>query len=53
MYKQNPATNGYFLVSELDDNLQRGYYDSPLGYNNVNCFINEVLKIENKKAFYF
>ena len=33
--------------------LQSGYYEYPLEYNNVGCFVNEVRKIVNKMAFYF
>ena len=29
------------------------FYEAPLGYNNVDCFIIEVLKLENRTAFYF
>ena len=48
IYKQNPVLNAYELVSELEDVLQNSYYKSPLGYNNVDWFVNEDLKIENK-----
>ena len=37
----------------MDDILQSGYYESHLGYNNVNWFVNEAVKLEIKKAFYF
>ena len=30
-YKQNPVPNGNFLVSEMEDVLKSGYYESPLG----------------------
>ena len=53
IYKQNPVLNGYEIVSELEDVLQSGYYKSPLGYDNVDWFVDEVLKLENKMAFYF
>ena len=53
IYKQNPVLNGYHIVSELEDVLKSDYYKSPLGYNNVNWFIDEVIKLENKMAFYF
>ena len=33
--------------------LKSGHYESPLGYNNVDWFVKEVIKIENKMAFYF
>ena len=29
------------------------YYKSPLGYNNVDWFVDEVIKLENLMAFYF
>ena len=53
IYKQNPVLNGYHIVSELEDVLKSEYYKSPLGYNNVDWFVDEVLKIENKMAFFF
>ena len=52
-YKQNPVLNGYHIVSELEDVLKSHYFKSPLGYNNVNWFVVEVIRIENKMAFYF
>ena len=51
--KQNPVLNGYHIVSELDDVLKSDFYKSPLGYNNVDWFVNEVIKLENKMAFSF
>ena len=53
IYKQNPVLNGYHIVSELEDVLKSEYYKSPLGYNNVDWFVDEVMKLENKMAFYF
>ena len=53
IYKQNPVLNGYRIVSELEDVLQSGYYKSPLGYDNLDWFVIEVIKLENKMAFYF
>ena len=53
IYKQNPVLNGYHIVSELEDVLKSDYYKSPLGYDNVDWFVDEVIKIENKMAFYF
>ena len=52
-YKQNPVLNGYHIVSELDDVLQSGYHISPLRYNNVDWFVDEVIKLENKMTFCF
>ena len=48
--KQNPVLNGYRIISELDV-LQSGYYESPLGYDNVGWFVNEVIKVKNKMVF--
>ena len=53
IYKQNPVINGYHIVSELEDVLKSDYYKSPLGYDNVDRFVDEVIKLENKMAFYF
>ena len=53
IYKQNPVLNGYYIVSEIEDVLKSGYHKSPLGHNNVDWFVNEVIKLENKMAFYF
>ena len=40
-------------MSELEDVLESGYYESPLVYINVDCFVEEVKKLEIKKAFFF
>ena len=53
IYKQNPVLNGYYIISELEDVLESGYYESPLGYDNVDWFVKEVIKLENKMTFYF
>ena len=53
IYKQDPVLNGYHIVSELEDVLKSGYHKSRLGYDNVDWFVNEVIKLENKMAFYF
>ena len=37
----------------MEDVLKSGYYKSPLGYDNVDWFVDEVRKLENKMAFYF
>ena len=52
-YKQNPVLNGYYIISELEDVLENDYYESPLGYDNVDWFVDEVIKLENKMNFYF
>ena len=53
VYKQNPVLKRYHIVSELDDVLNSDYYKSPLGYDNVDVFVDEVIKLENKMTFYF
>ena len=53
IFKQNPILNDYHIISELDDVLNSGYHKSSLGYNNVDWFVNEVIKLENKMVFYF
>ena len=45
--------NGYHIISKLEDILKSDYYKSPLGYNDVDWFVDEVIKLENKMAFYF
>ena len=37
----------------MEDVLESGNYESPLGYNNVDWYVNGVIKLENKMAFYF
>ena len=44
IYKQNPVLNGYRIVSELENVLKSEYLKSPLGYDNVDWFIDEVKK---------
>ena len=44
--------NGFYIVSELNDVEQSGYR-STFGEDNVEWFVNEVIKIENKMKFYF
>ena len=53
IYKQNPVFIGYFIESELKDVLKSGYYRSLWGYSIVDCFVEEIFKLENKMAFYF
>ena len=50
--KQNPVLNGYHTISELDDVLESECYESPLGYENVVWFMDEIIKLE-KKGFLF
>ena len=35
-------------MSALNDVLQIGYYDSSLGYDNVDGFMDEVIKLKTK-----
>ena len=53
IYKQNPVLNGYYIIPELNDVLESGYYESPLGYDIVDWFVEEVINLENKMAFHF
>ena len=53
IYKQNSVVIGYLIESELEEVLQSSYYISPLGSNNVDWFVNEVIKLDNKMTFYF
>ena len=53
IYKQEPVCNGYYIVSELEDILKSGYYKSPLGHENVNWFVDEIVKLENRMNFWF
>ena len=53
IYKQNPTLNGYHIESDLEGIFKSGYHKSPLGYNNANWFVNEVIKLENQIAFSF
>ena len=50
-YKQNPILKGYHKIYELDDVLKSDYYKSRLGYNNVDWFVDETLKLGNKMIF--
>ena len=52
-FEQNPKLNGHHIVSELDEILQSNYYNSPLGYDHVDWFVNEIIKLGNKMALYF
>ena len=52
IYKQEPVCNGYQIVSDLEDVLKSGYYESPLGHENINWFVDEIVKLENKMNFW-
>ena len=45
IYKQNPVLNGYHIAPELEDVLESDYYKTPLGYDNVDWFSNEVIHL--------
>ena len=51
--KQEPVCNGYYTETELDHILKSGYHKSSLGYENVNWFVDDIVKLENKKNFWF
>ena len=51
IYMPIPVCNGYRIVSELENVLKSGHYKPPLGYENVNWFIDEIIKLEIKMAF--
>ena len=53
IYKQNPVLNGYYVISELEVVLESDYSEAPLGYNNIDWFVNQIKKIEIKMNFYF
>ena len=46
-------SNGYYIISELEDVLESGFFSFNLDYDNVDWFVNEVLYLEIKMAFYF
>ena len=45
VYKQNPLINGYYILSDMKDVLESGYYESLFEYKNVDWFAEEVIKI--------
>ena len=51
-YRQSPVLNGYRIVSELEDVLKNGYFESALVYDNVDWFVDKFIKLENKMAFF-
>ena len=51
IYKQNPVIIGYEIRSEFEDVLKSGSCKSPLRYDNVDWFVDEVIKLENKFLF--
>ena len=53
IYKQNPVLIGYYIISDLQDVLEGGYYESPLGYDNVDWFVKDINKIRKYNGFLF
>ena len=53
IYKRNPILSGYHVVSELEDILKSDYYKPHLRYDEVDCFVKEVIKLGKKLTFYF
>ena len=53
IYKQKPVLIGYHIKSDLEGILKSGYHKSLLGFNVVDWFVNEVLKLETKMASCF
>ena len=53
IYKQNRVLNGCYIESELEDVSKSEYHKSPIEYNNVGWFVDEVLELEKKMAFNF
>ena len=53
IYKQEPVCNGYHIQSELSYILKSGYHKSPSGHENVDWFVHEIVKLENKMNFWF
>ena len=53
IYKQNPVLNGYYIISELNDVLESGYYESPLGYDNCRLVCSRNNKIRKQNGFLF
>ena len=52
-FKRNPILNRYHVVSELEDILKSDYYKPHLGYDEVDWFVNEVIKLGKKVTVYF
>ena len=51
IYKQTPILDGFQIEPDLNGILNSGYYKPPLGYDNVDWFVDEVVKLE-KMAFF-
>ena len=44
IYKQNPILNGFHILSELENVSESGYFESPLGYDDIDWYVNEFIK---------
>ena len=53
IYEQNHVCSDYYILSELYYFLKSGYYESNLDYKNLDWFVVEIIKLENKMAFCF
>ena len=51
--REKPTCIGYYIVSETEDFLKSGCYEPPLIYNLADWFLKRVIKMENKKVFFF
>ena len=51
--KQNAVVKGYYIVSESNDVSKSGYYESLLGCDDVDWFVDAVHKLKNEMAFHF
>ena len=51
--KQNPLLHGYFVVSELNKVLKSSFFETSSGYDNVDWFVEEVIKLENKIPIFY
>ena len=52
-YFKNPVCKGYYIIPELEDVLKSEFKKAPPGYEHVDWFVNEFLKLEHKLVFYF
>ena len=52
IYKQNPVLNGYHIESELEDVSKSECYTSLLGYDNIDWFVNEVIRLEKNGCLF-
>ena len=48
IFKQNSKFNGHYIVYELNIISKSGYHECPPGYDKVDWFVDEVMKLEKK-----